>query len=178
MTLTAVTVDQSEKAAVRAAAAGSVDAIGRLYQLHASAVFTLAYRMTGSRADAEDVLQDVFVGLSAALRSYREQGRFVSWLKRVTVRTALMRMRTDRRRREVSLTDADAEPAATRPVEWIAVENAVLRLPAALRTVFVLKELEGYSHPEIAELLEITPGAAMTRLSRAWQQLRKELAAS
>jgi RNA polymerase sigma-70 factor (ECF subfamily) len=169
----------SEAELLRAVSAGSLDALGELYRAHADAVITLAFRMTGSRAEAEDVLQDVFVALPRALRGYHEQGRFAAWLKRTTVRTVLMRMRAAERRRETNLQEHLHDvPAASadRPVEWIALETALCALPSSLRAVFVLKELEGYSHAEIAELLDISPAAAMTRLSRAWHQLRKELA--
>jgi RNA polymerase sigma-70 factor (ECF subfamily) len=91
---------------------------------------------------------------------------------------ALMRVRATQRRRETPLDDTlpSAQMSGDRPVEWIALEAALHKLPPTLRAVFALKELEGYSHAEIAELLDISTGAAMTRLSRAWQILRKELA--
>src|SRR5687768_2414044 len=85
---------------------GTVLELEALYRQYADGVYTLAYRITGSREDAEDVLQDLFVGLPRALASYREQGRFESWLKRIAARLALMRLRTARRRSEVSLIDA------------------------------------------------------------------------
>jgi RNA polymerase sigma-70 factor (ECF subfamily) len=127
--------------------------------------------------DAEDVLQDVFVALPRALRSYREQGQFPAWLKRIATRTALLRLRVVQQRRETDLDMATpmTYARADRPVEWIAMERALLRLAPTLRAVFVLKEIEGYSHAEIAELLGIRVGASMTRLSRAWQELRREL---
>jgi RNA polymerase sigma-70 factor (ECF subfamily) len=160
-----------------AARDGSLEAIGRLYELYGPALYSLAYRITGSRQDAEDVLQDVFVALPRALESYREQGQFAAWLKRIAARTALLRLRVLRQRRETDLDPATpmTYAQADRPVEWIAMERALQRLAPALRAVFVLKEMEGYSHAEIADLLGIRVGASTTRLSRAWQQLRKEL---
>jgi RNA polymerase sigma-70 factor (ECF subfamily) len=169
----------SEAHWLRAAAAGSLDALGRLYEAHSDAVYTVAFRVLGSRAEAEDVLQDVFVALPRALRSYQEQGRFAAWLKRLTVRTALLRLRAAQRRREANLQEGTLNAPAANPdtqIEWLAMEKALRALPTSLRTVFVLRELEGYSHAEIAGLLGISAGAAMTRLSRAWRQLRKELA--
>jgi RNA polymerase sigma-70 factor, ECF subfamily len=164
-----------------AARAGRLDAVGELYRRHADEVYALAVRILGSADDAEDVLQDVFVGLPRALRGYREQGRFSAWLKRVTVRVALMRLRASRRKRETSLT-ALADPAETgtaaaaHPIDRVALERALARLPDKLRLVFVLKEIEGYGHAEIAGTLGISTGASMTRLSRAWDALRKEAA--
>jgi RNA polymerase sigma-70 factor, ECF subfamily len=161
-----------------AARAGRLGAVGELYRRHADDVYTLALRMLGSADDADDVLQDVFVGLPRALRGYRDEGRFGAWLQRVTVRVALMRLRAGRRKRETLLpSDGAPEIAAAggaHPLDRVALERALARLPDKLRIVFVLKEIEGYAHHEIATLLGITAGAAMTRLSRAWDALRKE----
>jgi RNA polymerase sigma-70 factor, ECF subfamily len=158
---------------------GSTDALGELYRRHAQVVHAVAWRLLESRHDAEDVLQDVFVGLPRALRSYREQDRFEAWLKRLAVRMALARLRTRRRKREDSLevaADASvhAAHAVPHPVDRIAAQRAIARLPEPLRSVFILREVEGYSHGEIAELLSITAGSSATRLSRAWTMLRGE----
>jgi RNA polymerase sigma-70 factor (ECF subfamily) len=162
-----------------AARAGRLDAVGELYRRHADDVYTLALRILGSADDAEDVLQDVFVGLPRALRGYRDQGRFAAWLRRVTVRVALMRLRAVRRKRETPLASltqpAEATPLeGTHPVDRVALERAIAGLPEKLRLVFVLKEIEGYGHAEIAGILGISAAASMTRLSRAWDALRKE----
>jgi RNA polymerase sigma-70 factor, ECF subfamily len=160
-----------------AARDGSLDALGELYRAHSRVVHAVAYRLLGSRDDADDVLQDVFVGLPRALRSYREQGRFEAWLKRLAVRTALMRMRSQGRRRETPLAAVEATTPAggAHPVDRLAARRAIAALPESLRTVFVLREVEGYSHAEIAEMLGITAITSATRLSRAWSALRKEM---
>ena len=163
---------------VSAARAGSLDALGELYRRHADDVHALAFRITLSRDDAADVLQELFVGLPRALRAYTERGRFESWLKQVTVRVCLMHMRRQQRKREQPLDDLPplVQGAATGDaLDRIALEQALAALPAALRTVFVLKETEGYTHVEIGELLEISSANSATRLSRAWSILRKEL---
>src|SRR3954466_12505696 len=90
---------------------GRREALTELYARHGQALMALAYRLTGSRADAEDVLHDVFLGLPEALRRYEDRGSLDSWLKRVTARVALSRVRTRVRTHEVSLDDA--VPAAT-----------------------------------------------------------------
>jgi RNA polymerase sigma-70 factor (ECF subfamily) len=161
---------------IAAARRGSLDAVGELYRQHADMVYSLAYRMLAAEDDASDVLQDVFVGLPHALRSYSEQGRFESWLKRVVVRTCLMRMRTKKRRREGADTELmDVSTRTPDVVERIALERALKQMPEQFRSVFVLREIEGYSHGEIAELLGISAANSATRLSRAWTLLRKEL---
>src|SRR5688572_33052313 len=122
---------------------GTVLELEALYRQYADGVYTLAYRITGSREDAEDVLQDLFVGLPRALASYREQGRFESWLKRIAARLALMRLRTTHRRREVSLLELSDPPVREAdPIHAIALERAIQSLPEPLRVVFVLREVE------------------------------------
>lgn len=165
-----------ETSLLAAARAGSTDALGALYTRHAAAIFRLAHRMLGSTADAEDVLQDVFVGLPDALQRYEERGTFEPWLKRVAARYTLMKLRARGRRREDSIDALDLDPGAepVKVVDRIAVERAVQGLPTTLRVVFHLKEVEGYSHAEIGELLGITSGTSAARLFRAWKILRKE----
>ena len=158
---------------------GSTEALGQLYTRHAGEVYALAYRLTGSRHDAEDVLQDVFVGLPRALKAYGEQGRFGAWLGRVAARTALMRLRSRGARREDGL-ELAGDPAGRGepdPVDRIAAQRALQRLPDGLRAVWVLKEVEGYSHAEIGALLGISPENSAVRLSRAWKLLHSEASA-
>jgi RNA polymerase sigma-70 factor, ECF subfamily len=161
---------------VAAARDGSIEALGELYRQHHRVVHAAAFRLLGSRQDAEDVLHDVFVGLPRALRSYHEQGRFEAWLKRLAVRTALMRMRTERRKREDPLESAVPTHSSREqhPVDRLEAKRAIACLPDNLRVVFVLKEVEGYSHAEIAGMLDISPINSATRLSRAWTLLRRE----
>ena len=153
---------------------GTVLELEALYRQYADGVYTLAYRITGSREDAEDVLQDLFVGLPRALAGYREQGRFESWLKRIAARLALMRLRSARRRSEVSLLDVGDPPdRELHPLHAIELERAIQSLPEPLRVVFVLREVEGFSHAEIGQLLDISEANSATRLNRAWAALRK-----
>jgi len=157
------------------ARAGSPDALSALYLEHGAALFRLAYRLVGAREDAEDVVHDVFVGLPDALRRYEERGSFAAWLKRVTARVALMRLRSGKRRREVALDKAvgQVQPPATSGGDGLAA--AVDTLPDHLRAVLVLKEIEGYSHSEVGELLGISVGASRVRLNRAMRRLRRTL---
>src|SRR6266540_3766472 len=92
---------------VRGIRQGDPRALGALYDAFAGGLFRLAYRLTGSRQDAEDVVHDVFVGLPEALGRYEERGRLDAWLRRVTARVALMRLRRSNHRREVELEGAD-----------------------------------------------------------------------
>src|SRR6266487_1253667 len=89
---------------------GDPAALGLLYDAFGAGLFRLAYRLTGTREDAEDVVHDVFVGLPEALTRYEERGRLGAWLRRVTARVALMRLRGQARRRETGFEDVAELP--------------------------------------------------------------------
>ena len=157
---------------------GSADALSELYGRYGRVLVGLAFRLMGSHADAEDVLHDVFLGLPEALQRYDERGSLESWLKRVTARVALSRLRSRSRAREVALVDdlpSSSANAADALGDVTAVQRAIDTLPVSLRTVFVLREVEGYSHQEIADLLNITTNASEVRLHRAIRSLRQLL---
>jgi RNA polymerase sigma-70 factor, ECF subfamily len=166
-------MNEDPRRLVERAASGSMDALAALYDEHAAGVYRVACRLLGSEADAEDVVQDVFVGLPRALRSWRGEGSLDAWVRQVAARTCLMRLRTQRRRREepAEWSGQLALQRAAQPVERVALERALEALPDDQRTVFLLKVVEGYSHDEIAGLLEITTLASRTRLARARQRL-------
>jgi RNA polymerase sigma-70 factor (ECF subfamily) len=155
---------------VDAIRAGSPDALAALYREHGHALYRLAYRLVGTREDAEDVVHDVFVGLPEALGRYQERGSFAGWLQRVTARVALMR-----RRREVALDATLATADRPAAVEGVTLQAAIDALPDRLRCVLVLKEVEGYSHAEVGALLGISAGASRVRLNRAMRRLRKTM---
>lgn len=160
----------------RRIAGGDLDALGVLYDRHVAALFRTAWRITGSRPDAEDVVQDVFVGLPVALRRYAERGTLVAWLRVVTTRVALDHVRRRSRHREVALDEAAVVAASARdPERVVALEQALAALPEPLRLVYVLHEIEGYAHAEIAALLGIRTGTSHVRLHRALRRLRAAL---
>ena len=151
-----------------------MEALAVLYAAHGAEVLGTAYRILGNRADAEDTLQDVFVGLPEALGRYREEGKLGAWLRRLTARAALMRLR--RGRRETAFAAAFDRPASgggdSGVLHRLAVADALDRLPDTLRQVLLLKEVDGFTHDEIAEMLGISPGASGVRLHRAWRAVR------
>lgn len=154
--------------------AGDVVAVTDLYHRYAHSIHGVAVQLTGSAADADDVLQDVFVELSRALRSFEGRGSLEGWLRRVAVRRSLMLLRKRRIRGEVSLDPRTAagDHVADRVVNRVAVCRALTELPEHLRAVVVLKEVDGYTHEEIARLLGIQPENSMVRLHRAKKRLR------
>jgi RNA polymerase sigma-70 factor (ECF subfamily) len=163
---------------LRHARLGDPDALGALYDHHAAALCRTAYRLVGSRADAEDIVHDLFVGLPEALRGYQERGNLAAWLTRSVVRLALMRARADRRRRADPLSEASLPASGERTdarLEQSELQRVVMALPAGLRAVFMLKQVEGYSHDEIARMLGISSGASRVRFTRAIRMLRRAL---
>jgi len=156
------------------------DALSAVYHRHAAAMLTLAARLLGSASEAEDVVQDLFVGLPEALGHYRESGQFPAWLRRILVRLVLMRLRAERRRREADFHEAStlsAFPAGCSG-DQADLALALMQLPEDQRVVVVLKAIEGYSHDEIAELLGIRRNSSEVRFHRALQRLRQVLEAS
>ena len=166
--------------------AGDADALTQLFARHGERAYATAYRLTCSVDDARDVVQDVWVALPDASVTYEGRGSFEGWLNRLVVRTALMRLRSAKRRRESALPDdasTDAPQAARRDapdaiLDRMAIEQALAALPEHLRAVFVLREVEGYSHAEIAEVLGLRKGTSEVHLFRARQQLRALLRGS
>jgi RNA polymerase sigma-70 factor (ECF subfamily) len=157
--------------------AGDASALESMFRRYSPMVYRVALRLSAESLDAEDVLQDVFVGLPEAIRSFDGSGSFEGWLKRVTVRTTLMKSRAKSRKHEVSL-DAVLDSIEGTPegeADRLSLEDAIAELPVALRQVFVLKEIEGYSHNEIGTLLGINAGTSEVRLFRARRLLRERL---
>jgi RNA polymerase sigma-70 factor (ECF subfamily) len=173
-----VTEHGRQAALVEGARAGQREAVGELYNLYGDTVYRVALRLLNSAADAEDVVQDVFVGIGRSLLSFEGRGSLEGWIKRVTSRTALMRLRRQRSRNEISLDaglPAWSASAGSSPVDRLTLEKALGQLPDSLRVVFVLKEVEGYSHQEIGEMLGIRPGTSKIRLHRARKELQNSI---
>lgn len=150
----------------------NTEAIELLYRQHGREMLAVAFRLLQSKADAEDVVHDVFVGLPEALRHYEERGAIGAWLKKVTVRVALMRIRANETRRAEPIEEHTPAVAAHLTIDAITIERALQTLPPALRAVLILKQIEGFSHAEIADMLDISVGASEVRLHRALRTLR------
>ena len=168
----------------RAAAAGDMRALGELYERYRHRVFAVCIGMTRNPAEAEDLTQEVFVGLVHKIGSYRGESQFTTWLHRLTVNCVLMHFRRPARREQVFADFENVIPIAPRlsaptlpgPLtDKIAFRSAVARLPKGCHTVFVLFDLAGYEHEEIAKLLGCTAGTSKSQLHRARLKLRKLL---
>ena len=167
---------------VARAQAGDQTAFRDLYRQHAGRVYALCLRLTGNAGDAEERTQDVFVRLWDKLRSFRGESAFSSWLHRLAVNVVLNEARTTKRRElRVMPTDnpdvVEARHAA--PVQSVGLsidlERAIAELPDGAREVFVLFDIEGYGHAEIAQLVGIAEGTSKAQLFRARQLLREKL---
>lgn len=168
----------------RAAAAGDMRALGELYERYRHRVYAVCIGMTRNSAEAEDLTQEVFVGLVKKIGSYRGESQFTTWLHRLTVNCVLMHFRRPARREQVFTDVENVIPIAPRlnpaflptPLtDLIAFRSAVARLPRGCRTVFVLFDVAGFQHEEIAKLLGCTAGTSKSQLHRARLKLRKLL---
>ncbi len=165
---------------VTRAQAGEVGAFEELYRANAGRIYALCLRMAGDAAEAEELTQEAFVRAWEKLPSFGGRSAFSSWLHRLAVNVVLARWRARGRRRErvVALADVAAlESAAAepRPREAVDLERAIRCLPTGARTVFVLHDVEGYRHREIAELTGLKEGTSKAQLHRARRLLREVL---
>ncbi len=164
---------------IRRAQSGDLDAFGRVYRTHAPRVFALSMRLTGDRGRARTLTQDTFVKAWDRLASFRGEAAFTSWLHRITVNIVLMDAR-GRKRYDARVAGSEALDlnAVTRPVDIeqaIDLERAIAALPPGARTVFVLHDVEGYRHGEIAQLTGLAPGTLRAQLHRARKLLMEAL---
>lgn len=168
---------------VALAASGDRRAFERLYRLNVSRVFSVCARMVTDRARAEELTQDVFVRAWDKLHLFRGESSFSTWLHRLAVNVVLNARKSESRMRskfEESDEDLglDALPSRVSSVgagEMLDIEAAIAKLPPGARKVFVLHDVEGFKHEEIAEQLGVTTGATKAQLHRARLLLREAL---
>ena len=180
MTLPSVfTPSKSVPDVVRLAQGGDNSAFEQLYREHSPRVYALCLRLSGGKTDeATELLQDAFIRAWRGLKNFRGDSAFSSWLHRLTVNAMLERARSDKRRTARVLF---MEPGTDLSVveEWpdakIDLESAIASLPEGARIVFVLHEIEGYQHAEIAEYLGVAEGTVKAQMHRARKLLMKAL---
>jgi len=164
---------------VTAAAGGDRRAFERLYRLHVDRVYSLCTRMLGDRVIAEEVTQDVFVRVWEKLPQFRAESAFATWLHRVAVNVVLSHRKTAGIALARTTSDETAiDAASSRPVsvgERLDLDAAIAGLPKGARRVFVLHDVEGFTHEEIGGQLGITPGGSKAQLHRARFLLRAAL---
>jgi RNA polymerase sigma-70 factor (ECF subfamily) len=162
-------------------AGGDMEAFEELYRRHFRRVYSLALRMTGKPEEAEDMTQETFAHLYKKIGSFRGDSAFTTWLHRLTVNQVLMHFRKRKSRPEFT-TGEDETPVQIVQgtenqnrmpiVDKILLENAISKLPPGYRSVFVLHDVEGHEHGEVAEMLGISEGTSKSQLHKARLKLR------
>jgi RNA polymerase sigma-70 factor (ECF subfamily) len=185
-------LSKDDSVLVSEAKAGSYAAFEELVNRYERKIYRLGLNLTGNPEDAEDVLQEAFLKAFEHLPEFREDSRFYTWLVRIAINEGLMKLRKRRSDKAVSIEDGEGEEGEFLPREFqdwkpnpeqiyaqaemeAILRNAAGSLPPGLRTVFLLRDLEGLSTEETAALLSLTEGAVKARLFRARLQLREEL---
>jgi RNA polymerase sigma-70 factor (ECF subfamily) len=179
----------TEAEAIRLAQAGDAVAFEHLYQLHGRRVYALCLRMVGNPSDAEDLMQEAFLQLFRKIGTFRGESAFSTWLHRMTVNVVLMRLRK-KTLPAASLeetTEPDEETGGPRKdigapdlrlsgaVDRVNLERSIEKLPPGYRTVFVLHDVQGFEHNEIAGIMGCSVGNSKSQLHKARTRLRELL---
>ena len=172
--------DEQTDDLVRRAQRGDEAALERLYRRFGSLIYTLALRFVADTGKAEELTQDVFVRVWEKIGSYRWESAFETWLYRLAINRVLSDLRSRGRRSAWELAGEEltmnAHPARTlHPGRILDLERAIASLPTGARAVFLLHDLEGYRHREIAEMTGIAVGTCKAQLHRARGLLREAL---
>lgn len=163
------------------AAAGNIAAFEIIYQRYHRRTYSLTLRMTNSQTEAEDLTQEVFIQLFRKVGSFRGDSAFTTWLHRLTVNQVLMHFRRRSVKNEKTSDDGEmpeqtvngtANPRKMQVVDRIALKNAIAELPNGYRNVFILHDVEGYEHEEVAKMLRISVGTSKSQLHKARLKLR------
>jgi len=168
----------------QAASAGNMAAFEELYQRHHRRVYSICLRMLQNASEAEDLTQDVFIQLYRKVGSFRGDSAFTTWLHRLTVNQVLMHFRkrtvkfektTEEGETPVQIVSGTENPFRMPVVDKIALDNAIAQLPAGYKSVFVLHDVEGFEHEEVARILGCSVGTSKSQLHKARLKLRKLL---
>lgn len=166
------------------AAQGDMAAFEEIYQRHHRRVYSICLRMLQNAHEAEDLTQDVFIQLYRKIGSFRGDSAFTTWLHRMTVNQVLMHFRKRNVKYEKTTEEGEtpdqvvvgtADPERMRVVDKIALENAIDQLPDGYKNVFVLHDVEGFEHEEVARILGCSVGTSKSQLHKARLKLRKLL---
>lgn len=178
----ATTAAPSEDAALAARCrAGDLAGYERLYAMHGARMKNVARNLLGNAIDAEDAVQETFLKVQRSIAGFRGQSSFVTWTYRILINTCYDARRSRVRKKEVATGDSDASPRpeprapGAHPALRMALERALASLTKHQREVFLLYEVEGFHHAEIAGMLEITETASKNTLFQAKRNLRQVL---
>jgi RNA polymerase sigma-70 factor, ECF subfamily len=181
--------EMPESEAIRLAQSGDALAFERLYQLHNRRVYSLCLRMVGNTAEAEDLTQEAFLQLFRKVATFRGESAFSTWLHRLAVNVVLMKLRK-KSGMETSLeqiTEPDEDAGGPRrdfgspdlrlsgSIDRVNLQRAVDQLPPGYKSVFVLHDVQGYEHNEIANIMGCSIGNSKSQLHKARMRLRELL---
>jgi RNA polymerase sigma-70 factor (ECF subfamily) len=175
---------KNDTSLAQAAGWGDMTAFEELYNRHHRRVYSLCLRMLQNPVEAEDLTQEVFIQLYRKIGSFRGDSAFTTWLHRMTVNQVLMHFRkrsvkfektTEEGETPVQMVSGTENPNKMRIVDKIALDSAIEQLPPGYRSVFVLHDIEGYEHEEIAKLLGCSVGTSKSQLHKARLKLRRLL---
>ncbi|MCC6931019.1 MAG: sigma-70 family RNA polymerase sigma factor [Gemmatimonadaceae bacterium] len=169
----------TDNSLIQRAIDGDERAMRRLWSQHAPHIDAVVRRLVGNADDAVDIAQEVWIQIFRALPTYRGDSQFGTWAHRIAVNRTLNALRRTRRLAKIE-TDIDEETASVehgsdRALLAQTIEDAASRLSPGARTVFLMHDVEGYTHEEIAAELGITPGGSKSQLFKARARLRKML---
>ena len=176
-----VPADAGDLDLCRLAASGNISAFEMIYERYHRRTYSLCLRMTSNQTEAEDLTQEVFVQLFRKIGSFRGDSAFSTWLHRLTVNQVLMHFRRRSVKNERTSEDGEmpeqavagsANPNRMQVVDRIALKNAIAELPNGYRNVFVLHDIEGFEHEEVARLMGISVGTSKSQLHKARLKLR------
>ena len=165
---------------------GDLGAFEELYKAHSGRLYSLACRMLGNTADAEDLLQEIFLSAHRKLDSFRGEAALGTWLYRLGMNQILDHVRSRAGRAgqvtggiedEASLADAQGHRLADRAIDRIDLERALAELPEGCRAAFLLHDVEGLEHREVSEVLGIAEGTSKSQVHKARLRLRGLLSA-
>ncbi|MEQ8712539.1 MAG: RNA polymerase sigma factor [Cyclobacteriaceae bacterium] len=148
----------------------------KLYDKYKDAMYTILYRMLNNEDDAADALQEAFIQVFRGLSSYKGVSSLGAWIKTIVVRTALAR-----RRHQIHFDEIDERSQKIEPIHWDSnltgeyLDHAIRALSDGYRSIFLMIEVEGYTHRETAEMLGITEGTSKSQLFHAKKALQKQL---
>ncbi len=165
---------------IRQAQLGSRFAFERLYREHAGRIYALCLRMAADMQRAEELTQEVFIRTWGAIGTFRGECPFSAWLHRLAVNVVLVDFRTNRRRSARVMSSGNPEQyekvhSHAHPGAAIDLEEAIASLPPQARAIFVLHDVEGFTHEEIAKSMELAVGTSKAQLHRARKLLREVL---